>query len=793
MSVQHDIRFFADLPFRTVSGMAISPTVRLDMKRTTIAILILSCVCGYAFAQTPALYVPSTTSVAKELPPAAILTGSPPPEFRLPLFSSEQRAVTEPIVQRPRVGMNRPLLGDALKIGEWIKDAGGQVHWRLRIKAEGATGIRIHFAYFSVGSGKVWIHDGTGIDQVFGPYTGKGWFGDGEFWTEMVFGDFIDLEYSPEKPIEVLPFQITEIFQYWIGTLDKPAVSMDSIATDCFLDAVCYDNRPYIHSEALATVYLMMPDGFACTGTMINDRNSANSRYLLTAGHCINSESNARGLLVVFAYNTDSCIGNFAGWGYQLNPRRLPQVSGATLLKWSVHFGSSSGTLVFDAPDFAFLQLSQQPPAAFIYSGWSWPTNIGETLYSVSHPRNLPNAYARGLVTANLVDDFFLTSMVEGRADHGSSGSGIFDGNVHLRGVLSAGSNKANVSACTESSNEHSFTRFSSIYPQISQWLDKDSTSLDKTPPQLTITSHYDGQTVSGAPITLSGTGTDAGLGDSGISSVTVNGIRANADTSSSANTANWSRTFLLSNGANTITVIAKDNSSNQNATMVTITINLSIPPPPPTSTYHVFPQVVDGQSGGFSYISLITITNLTGVSASCSLSGLPVSRFTLDPIQTIPSNSTLVNGTSGKGFFTTGYATLYCSQPVQASLSYFSIGPDDTTFSMATVFSAPPITYATIPVFSGIGWRYGIAIANTNASTISVNLYLNTSKGQLMSTTVQIAGRSQYVGFVDQLLNLPSAAGLNIFEVTSASPFSVTALLFDGAVFTTIVPATRP
>ena len=61
------------------------------------------------------------------------------------------------------------------------------------------------------------------------------------------------------------------------------------------------------------------------------------------------------------------------------------------------------------------------------------------------------------------------------------------------------------------------------------------------------------------------------------------------------------------------------------------------------------------------------------------------------------------------------------------------------------------------------------------------------------MSTTVQIAGRSQYVGFVDQLLNLPSAAGLNIFEVTSASPFSVTALLFDGAVFTTIVPATRP
>src|SRR5438094_425351 len=189
-------------------------------------------------------------------------------------------------------------------------------------------------------------------------------------------------------------------------------------------------------------------------------------------------------MLVIFRYSTGSCAGNFAGWPYQLDPRRFPQVSGTTLLTWSL-----SG---LDKPDFAFLQLSQAPPTQFIYAGWSFSTTIGETLYSLSHPRNLPKVYARGQVTETLNSDFFVLSMVEGRADHGSSGSGIFDDSLHLRGVLHAGRNQESVSACTGPSNVLAYTRFSSIYPQISQWLEGTS-SADATPPQLTVTSHYDG------------------------------------------------------------------------------------------------------------------------------------------------------------------------------------------------------------------------------------------------------------------------------------------------------------
>jgi hypothetical protein len=54
---------------------------------------------------------------------------------------------------------------------------------------------------------------------------------------------------------------------------------------------------------------------------------------------------------------------------------------------------------------------------------------------------------------------------------------------------------------------------------------------------------------------------------------VTVNGVEASNDMATGSGTANWSKEVSLSAGANTITVIAYDNSSNHNQTSQTITI----------------------------------------------------------------------------------------------------------------------------------------------------------------------------------------------------------------------------
>jgi hypothetical protein len=77
----------------------------------------------------------------------------------------------------------------------------------------------------------------------------------------------------------------------------------------------------------------------------------------------------------------------------------------------------------------------------------------------------------------------------------------------------------------------------------------------DTTPPTRTITSPANGTTVPTSTITVAGTASD----ESGIASVTVNGILASGTTS-------WSAEVTLIEGENMITVVATDNAGN-NAT----------------------------------------------------------------------------------------------------------------------------------------------------------------------------------------------------------------------------------
>ena len=88
-------------------------------------------------------------------------------------------------------------------------------------------------------------------------------------------------------------------------------------------------------------------------------------------------------------------------------------------------------------------------------------------------------------------------------------------------------------------------------------------TPPDTTPPAVAITYPANNATVTSPSLTVTGTASDSGLGNNGISSVTVNGIAASGGTASGANTANWSAAITLTPGANTITVVAKDTLNN--------------------------------------------------------------------------------------------------------------------------------------------------------------------------------------------------------------------------------------
>ena len=101
-----------------------------------------------------------------------------------------------------------------------------------------------------------------------------------------------------------------------------------------------------------------------------------------------------------------------------------------------------------------------------------------------------------------------------------------------------------------------------------------DSVTVTRLPdtkgPALTVRTPTNGQKITGDPLTVSGTASDASTGGNGIASVTVNGVEASGDTAEGKVTASWSIT--LAPPTKTITVIATDTQGQ--STQKTITVS---------------------------------------------------------------------------------------------------------------------------------------------------------------------------------------------------------------------------
>ena len=90
--------------------------------------------------------------------------------------------------------------------------------------------------------------------------------------------------------------------------------------------------------------------------------------------------------------------------------------------------------------------------------------------------------------------------------------------------------------------------------------------------PAVTIDSPANGAALTSPSLLVSGTATDSGLGNNGVSSVTVNGVSATGGTASGSGTANWSATITLTPGQNTITAVAYDTLNNAGQQQITVT-----------------------------------------------------------------------------------------------------------------------------------------------------------------------------------------------------------------------------
>jgi hypothetical protein len=327
----------------------------------------------------------------------------------------------------------------------------------LIIKSSGAAGTGVHFRNFALADGEeVYVYGASTDSIVFGPFTDKGPWGSGEFWSGTVDGDTVVIEFYKRAGENGQGFEIFEV-SHILAELDWRLRSNEPEVLNCEVDASCVGG---LLKNAVGRILFNDNGLMLCTGTLLNNSAQDETPYFLTANHCVKSQAVAQTVEVYWFYQTTSCnSGVLRNW--------VHSPPGANLLATQ---GSN---------DFSLLRLLNNPPGGVFFSGWTSVVQpLGTNVFGLHHPDGyIPptvNSYLRrstgnimstnenclGLVNGYAVD------WTSGSAEPGSSGSGLWNSNSYLVGVLSCGPVPP-----TCNNPGAGFSKFANFYSQIRQYV----------------------------------------------------------------------------------------------------------------------------------------------------------------------------------------------------------------------------------------------------------------------------------------------------------------------------------
>lgn len=200
----------------------------LPARPASLCFLLLAAACGGDLqnqqSAPAALQSPPVPQAPVAQEPAALTVEGPGAEasLLLPPLSAAEESPSEENGRR-RIGAHRKL-PDPLP-GAWTVGEHGARVWRLDLRSMGAVALRLHFTNFHVEEGVVLLLQPLpeGAAEKERRHQGDGPAGDGEFWSDLIEGDRVVVEYRPASSSptsDALPFRIEEISHLWASPLD---------------------------------------------------------------------------------------------------------------------------------------------------------------------------------------------------------------------------------------------------------------------------------------------------------------------------------------------------------------------------------------------------------------------------------------------------------------------------------------------------------------------------------------------------------------------------------------------
>ena len=375
-----------------------------------------------------------------------------------------------------QIGVNRNVeVSSNTRAQKFVNPDGSQII-ALIIKSSSASGIGVHFRDFALAYGEeVYVYGAAANSVVFGPFTDKGPWGSGEFWSGTVDGDTVVIEFYKRTDENGQGFKIFEI-SHILAELDWRRRSNEPDVLNCEVDASCYGGP---EKNAVGRI-LFNDNGLKlCTGTLLNNSAEDGTPFFLTANHCIDSQAVAQTVEVYWFYQTTNC-------------------NSGVLRNW-VHSPPGANLLATQASnDFCLLRLLNNVPGGVYFSGWTSVVQpLGTNVFGLHHPdgyipptvasylrRSTGNITSTNENCLNLVNGYDVR-WTTGSAEPGSSGSGLWSSNGYLVGVLSCGPLPP-----TCNNPAAGFSKFANFYSQIRQYISPATPPAPVANPATFVASH---------------------------------------------------------------------------------------------------------------------------------------------------------------------------------------------------------------------------------------------------------------------------------------------------------------
>lgn len=381
----------------------------------------------------------------------------------------------------PRYAVTRTIharySGGAASGGEWRELADGTALWRIPVATKNATSLAFAFDRFFLPPGaQLYVRNEA---QTLGPYTDADNPSSRQFGTPLIHGDHAVIEVL--LPQAMKPFLDLDLDAVHAGYRDilgpDSLVNPEFASGACNIDTICPQGDAWRHE--INAVGVLVSGSIYCSGQLVNNTRGDHTPLIATAAHCFSSQYTAANLVVYWKYESPTCRppGSDASGLPVPTDNAIAQTGGASLL--AVHPDS----------DFALLRLNTPPPAnAEVYfDGWDRGNSVFDSAAVIHHPA--ADAKRISLVaspvtpytsTENLqgIYHWLVSSFSDGITQPGSSGSGLLDGNHHLRGVLSNGT-----TSCNQPKGSNNFGRLDTAWngngtpsSRMAEWLDPDAT-----------------------------------------------------------------------------------------------------------------------------------------------------------------------------------------------------------------------------------------------------------------------------------------------------------------------------